>query len=91
MQLIGMIMPIPDVAYRVSIDVQSFDSPTSGAVTLAVIWSVRPSKGNEVDGHTVASEVVSGRGYDALVNAHSRALASVANDIAVAMQSAAVQ
>lgn len=80
-----------DNSYRVSVDVQSFDSPTSGAVTLAVIWSVRPPKGNAVDGHTAVREVVSGPGYDALVNAHSRALASVANDIAVATRSAAVQ
>lgn len=79
-----------DNGYRVSVDIQSFDSPTSGAVTLAVIWSVRPPKGNAVDRHTVVREVVSGPGYDALVNAHSRALAHVANDIAAAVQSAVV-
>ncbi|NPT56884.1 hypothetical protein GNZ13_20415 [Paraburkholderia sp. 5N] len=83
---------VDDNAYRVSVDVQSFDSPTSGTVMLAVIWSVRPPKrGEPVNGRTVVHEVVSAPGYDALVKAHSRALASVARDIAVAMQSAVRQ
>ncbi|WP_217497437.1 PqiC family protein [Trinickia violacea] len=80
-----------DNSYRVSVDVQRFDSPTSGDVTLAVIWSVRPPKGNAVEGHSIVREAVSGSGYDALIRAHSRALASVAKDIAVAMQSASGQ
>ena len=77
-----------DNGYRVSVDVQSFDSPTSGPVTLAVIWSVHRPMGNAVDGHTVVRDAVSGAGYDALVRAHSRALALVARDITAAMQSA---
>ncbi len=75
-----------DNSYRVSVDVQRFESPTSGAVTLAVIWSLRPSKGKAVDGCTVVHEAVGAPGYDALVSAHSRVLASVAKDIAVAMK-----
>jgi Uncharacterized protein conserved in bacteria len=83
---------VDDNACRVSVDVQSFDSSTSGTVTLAAIWSVRPPKrGEPVTGRTVVHEVVSGPGYDALVNAHSRALVSVARDIAVATQSASRQ
>ncbi|TCG02425.1 hypothetical protein BZM26_00940 [Paraburkholderia strydomiana] len=75
--------------YGVSVDVQSFDSPIDGdAVTLAVIWSVRPPKGNSIDGRSVVHEAIRGPGYDALVNAHSRALASVAKDIAIATRSA---
>ncbi|CAH2894604.1 MAG: hypothetical protein PCALPYG88_6629 [uncultured Paraburkholderia sp.] len=75
--------------YGVSVDVQSFDSPIDGgAVTLAVIWSMRPPKGNAIDGRSVVHEAVRGPGYDALVNAHSRALASVARDIAMATRSA---
>ena len=78
--------------YRLSVDVQRFDSPIAGgAVTLAVIWSVRPPTGNAIDGRSVVREAVSGAGYDALVNAHSRALASVAKDIAAAMQSSLAQ
>jgi uncharacterized lipoprotein YmbA len=79
---------VDDNAYRVSVDVQSFDSSTSGTVTLAVIWSVRaPKRGEKVRGRTVVHEAAGGPGYDALVQAHSRALASVASDIAVATQS----
>ena len=80
---------VDDNAYRVSVDVQSFDTSMSGAVTLAVIWSVRPpNRGERVSGRSVVHESADGPGYDALVKAHSRALASVADDIAVAMRSA---
>ena len=80
---------VDDNAYRISVDVQTFDSSTSGTVMLAVIWSVRPPKrGDKVSGRSVVHEAAGGPGYDALVKAHSRALASVANDIAVASHSA---
>ncbi|SOE95090.1 hypothetical protein SAMN05414139_07938 [Burkholderia sp. D7] len=80
---------VDDNAYRVSVDVQGFDASTSGAATLAVIWSVRPpNRGERVSGRSVVHEAADGPGYDALVKAHSRALASVASDIAVAMRSA---
>ena len=79
---------VDDNAYRISIDVQAFDSSTNGTVTLAVIWSVRSPKGGEnVSGRSVVHETAGGPGYDALVKAHSRALASVASDIAVATHS----
>ena len=79
---------VDDNAYRVSVDVQGFDTSTSGAVTLAVIWSARaPNRGEKVSGRTVAHETADAPGYDALVSAHSRALASVASDIAVALRS----
>ncbi len=80
---------VDDNAYRVSVDVQSFDSSVGGITMLAVIWSVRPPKrGEALSGRTVVYEPVSGPGYDAMVAAHSRALASVAGDIAVATRSA---
>jgi uncharacterized protein len=80
---------VDDNAYRISVDVQTFDSSTSGTVMLAVIWSVHPPKrGEKVSGRSVVHEAAGGPGYDALVKAHSRALASVANDIAVASHSA---
>jgi uncharacterized protein len=79
---------VDDNAYRISIDVQAFDSLANGTVTLAVIWSVRSPKGGEnVSGRSVVHESAGGPGYDALVKAHSRALASVASDIAVATHS----
>jgi uncharacterized lipoprotein YmbA len=80
---------VDDNAYRVSVDVQSFDASTNGAVTVAVIWSVRaPNRGERVSGRSVVHETADGPGYDTLVKAHSRALASVASDIAAATHSA---
>ncbi|MDN7181006.1 PqiC family protein [Caballeronia sp. SEWSISQ10-4 2] len=80
---------VDDNAYRISVDVQAFDSSTNGTVTLAVIWLVRsPKRGEKVSGRSVVHEAAGGPGYDALLKAHSRALASVANDIAVATHSA---
>ncbi len=80
---------VDENAYRVSVDVQSFDSSADGTAMLAVIWSVRqPKREERISGRTVVHEPVSGPGYDALVAAHSRALASVAGDVAVAVRSA---
>jgi uncharacterized protein len=80
---------VDDNAYRVSVDVQSFDTSTSGTVTLAVIWSIRaPNKGQKVSGRSTAHETADAPGYNALVSAHSRALALVASEIAAALRSA---
>ncbi|TAL99056.1 MAG: membrane integrity-associated transporter subunit PqiC [Paraburkholderia sp.] len=76
-------------AYRVSVDVQNFDSSMDGTAMLVAIWSVRPPKqGEKVSGRSVVSGTATGPGYDALANAYSRALASVASDIATATHSA---
>jgi len=75
-------------AYRVSVDVQTFDSAPGDAVTVAVLWSVHPPKqGATLSGRTVAHEPTGAAGYDALVDAHSRALAAVSRDIAAAIRS----
>jgi uncharacterized lipoprotein YmbA len=78
----------PDYAeeYRVRVDVQSFESAPGEMATIAVLWSVRPPKGATVSGRTIAHEPVSAPGYDALVDAHSRALATVSGDIANAIR-----
>jgi len=78
-----------DNAYRVTVDVQNFDSLADGTVTLVVIWSVRPPNGGkQIAGRSVVHQTAVGPGYDGLVKAHSRALSSVAKDIAAATQSA---
>ncbi|WP_175772570.1 PqiC family protein [Paraburkholderia phenazinium] len=80
---------VDDNAYRVSVDVQEFDASVQGSVMLAAIWTVLPPRrGQPVSGRSVAQEAVSGPGYDPLVKAYSRALASVAGEIAVATRSA---
>jgi len=74
-----------DTAYRVSVDVQTFESSADGTVMLAVLWSVRvPNQGHRVSGRSVVSRTARGPEYDALVNAHDQALESIASDIAAA-------
>ncbi|WP_233857380.1 PqiC family protein [Paraburkholderia sp. HD33-4] len=77
-----------DTAYRVTVDVQTFESSAEGTVMLAVLWSVRaPKQGHRVSGRSVVSRSGRGPGYHALVSAHDEALESVACDIAVATYS----
>jgi uncharacterized lipoprotein YmbA len=70
-------------AYRVSLNVQRFESMRGQSVLIDVVWSVREPAGKTRSGRTVASEPVSDESYDAIAAAHSRALAKVSSDIAV--------
>jgi uncharacterized lipoprotein YmbA len=73
-------------SYRVTLDIQSFESAENDSAAIAAAWSVK-TPGREVvaSGRTVAHERCNGPGYDALVDAHSRALATVSADIARAL------
>jgi uncharacterized protein len=76
--------------YRVTLDIQRFESVPGKTVTIDALWVVRKSAGGVLlSGHTVADEQVSGDGYDALVAAHSRALAKVSSGIAAAIRTEA--
>jgi uncharacterized lipoprotein YmbA len=76
-------------AYRVTIDVQRFESIQAEAVIIDAVWAVRPTAGGDTrSGRTLARETVHGQGYDALAAAHSRALARVSTDIAAAIRAA---
>jgi hypothetical protein len=67
--------------------VQGFVSELGEAATLDAAWIVRRSKdGKTVSGRTDLREPASEKGYDALVAAHSRALARMSQDIATAVQ-----
>lgn len=78
-------------SYHLQIDVQSFESAADMA-TIGTVWTVRsPKKGSAVSGRTVVHEPVSGQGYDALVDAHSRALAIISRDIAAAIRAGLAQ
>ena len=73
--------------YRVAIEVQAFVSELGEAATLDAAWIVRRSKdGKTVSGRTDLREPASEKGYDALVAAHSRALARMSQDIATAVR-----
>jgi len=73
---------------RVQIEVQRFDSVPGDAATIEILWTVRPTKGDARSGRAVAREAAGGAGNDALVAAHSRALAAVSSDIAAAVRAA---
>jgi uncharacterized lipoprotein YmbA len=77
----------PTLTYQVSIEVQSFESAPGEKASVSVLWSVRPPKGAPVSGRTVVHEPTGGPGYEALVAAHSRALAAVGHAIAAALRS----
>jgi uncharacterized protein len=79
-------VPDPASTCQVSVDVQSFESITGEASAVSVLWSVKPQKGVPVSGRTAVRELTRSAGYDALVAAHSRALAAVSSDIAAAIR-----
>jgi len=78
-------------AYRVSIDIQRFESVRGKSVLIEAVWVVHPTTGGATtcSGRTVAGEPVSGDSFDALAAAHSRALAKVSIDIAAVIRAEA--
>lgn len=97
-----VLLGTPDVAsaqlanftpdYRVTIDVQRFESIQGQAATLEAVWTVRKTAGGEIrSGRTVAREPVQGQDFDALAAAHSRAIAKMSADIATAIRTEAEQ
>jgi len=78
-----------DPAYRVTIDVQRFESVAGQGVLVDAVWAVRGPKGRLRSGRTVARETVQDKSFDGLAAAHSRALATLSSDIAVAIRAEA--
>jgi uncharacterized lipoprotein YmbA len=80
------VQPVP-ATYRVGVDVTRFEGTLGGSAVLAARWSVT----REEDGMVLAAresnikEPVEGQEYDALVNAMSRALATLSREIAAAI------
>jgi uncharacterized lipoprotein YmbA len=85
--------PLPhfDAAYRVAIDVQRFESTPGKSATVEAVWVVYATTGEAAgrSGHTLAEEPVGDGTMDALVAAHSRALAVLSADIAAAIRATA--
>jgi uncharacterized lipoprotein YmbA len=81
-----------DPTYRVTIDVQRFDSIAGEAAVVEAVWAVTTvASGRTLSGKTIARETLQGDGFDALAAAHSRALAQLTRDIAAAIRKAAAQ
>jgi uncharacterized lipoprotein YmbA len=79
-----------DPAYRVTINVQRFESVPGQSVLVEAVWAVRSTAGGKTrSGRTVAREAVDGESFDALAAAHSRALAQLSGDIAAALRAEA--
>ena len=75
-------------AYRVTIDVQRFDSVPGVAAVVEAVWVVHEMAGGgrTRTGQTTAREAVAGAELEALVAAHSRALAVLSSDVAAAIR-----
>ena len=79
-----------DPAYRVTIDIQCFESVPGKSAQLEAVWVVHKTAGSvTLSGRTIADEPVSGSGFEALAAAHSRALAKVSTDMAAAIRTEA--
>ncbi len=76
---------VPD--YRVAVDVGRFESRPGSSATLDAEWTVRRvSDGVLKRGHTLANEAPAGESVAALVAAHSRAVGTLARDIATTIE-----
>ncbi len=72
--------------YQVRIDIQRFESTLGDAVLIEALWTVRRVAGDSSkNGRSLIREPTAGGDFEALVAAHSRALARVSRDIAVAI------
>jgi uncharacterized lipoprotein YmbA len=95
-QNLAALLGTPDVAtaplanfkakYRVTIDVQRFDSLPGQEAVLDAVWAVRQTGGETRSGRTVAREAVHGEDFAALAAAHSQGLAQLSSDIAAAIR-----
>jgi hypothetical protein len=71
----------------VLVDIQRFESVRGDAVTIDAEWSVRPAKGGAPrNGRSVVRQAATGKDYDALAAAHSKALAALSDEIAQAVR-----
>ena len=81
-----------DAEYRVSLDVQRFESvPGSHALLDALFTVRRTADGKSATARTTAREATADKSYDALAAAHSRAVARLARDIADATRALGAQ
>ncbi|HUO04873.1 MAG TPA: PqiC family protein [Candidatus Binataceae bacterium] len=71
--------------YRVSINVQNFESTRGRSALIDAVWTISKA-GGASSGRTVARETVNGDSFEALAAAHSRALAKLSDDIAKAIR-----
>jgi len=79
-----------DPAYRVTINVQRFESVLNDSVSLDAVWTVHTVAGKTTHaGRTIAKEAVGSGDFEGVAAAHSRAIATMSGDIAAAIRTAA--
>src|ERR1044071_3840773 len=61
----------PDPDYRVTLDMQRFESTLGDGVLIDAVWSVTPKSGERRVGRSVVREKARGPDYDGLAAAHS--------------------
>jgi hypothetical protein len=75
------------VDYRVGIEVQRFDSSLTDGATVDALWTITATRGGTPrTGRTIAHEAATPATEAGIAAAHSRALATVAKEIAAAMR-----
>lgn len=83
-------LPSGPMDYRVSINIQRFESVPGQTVNIDALWSIQqPSHSDENSkiGWSAVQQPVGGQGYNTLATAHSRALAVISGEIAKAIHS----
>ena len=81
----SLVQSAVEADYRVSIEVQRFESAPGSAALLDAVFTVRRTADARTStGRTTARETPSDKSYEALAAAHSRALSRLAGDIAAA-------
>lgn len=81
----GMVGGPPE--YRVALNVVRFESKLGNSAELDLLWTIENASGNTIRNGRTAIVQPAGAGYDALVAAHSQALARASADIAAAIRS----
>lgn len=74
--------------YRLFVDIQRFES-TEYAVAVDAFWTIRSrQEGKPITGRLKILEPLASQGYDQLVQAYSRALATLSREIALSLRTA---
>lgn len=72
---------------RIAVDILRFESVVGGTASIEAAWIIRPKASDKpLRGRSFVSEPCREPSYDALVAAHSRALARISHDIAATLR-----
>ena len=82
---------VSDADYRVTLEVQRFESRLNEEITIEVLWAIHRNVDEKpTNGHSLIREPAASPGYDGLVTAHSHVLGTISQDIAEAIRAASI-